>query len=203
MSEIIGKQNRMYLLFYAMFATASFILMMYYLSYTLIYFTSPQQFPINSFIRFPLTFLIFPAELFSFFFGIYFVYNLYTDRNRKKEPGNLENGSRRRVALVIPVYNEPKEIVDRTLQACRRVRWHAGTVIYLLDDSTNDNDKANMAQLAKKYSCTLVRRENRIGFKAGNVNNGIKKYVKEEFFAILDSDQAPEPDLLESTMGHF
>ena len=205
MVKQIKKQGTRYLIFYILFAIVGFTLIMYYLSNTLIHFTTPQQFPINSFSRFPLTFLIFPAELFSFFFSIYFVYNLVQGNCIKQVPNRLINRDEhdKRVAILIPVYNEPKDIVMRTLSACKALKWNAGIRIYLLDDSTNDKDKNNMEQLSKRFDAVLIRRPDRIGYKAGNLNNAVSNYVTEKYFAIFDSDQAPEPEFLEQTMDYF
>src|SRR3989344_6572186 len=76
MAMDIRLQRKTNLAFYAAFGIIGTALIIYYLSNTIIYFTTPQQFPINSFKRFPLTALIFPAEFFSFYFSLYFVYNL-------------------------------------------------------------------------------------------------------------------------------
>lgn len=203
MGMMIRKQGWLQYTFYAIFGLASTALMLYYLSDTLIHFTTPQQFPVNSFERFPLTWLIFPAELFSFLFGLYFVYTLITDRHRDPAPPPLHGREWTRVAILLPAYNEPADIVDRTIQACKQVRWPGGTTIYLLDDSTNLEDRKNMEALCQKHGCTLVRRKDRTGFKAGNINNAISKAVTEDYFVIFDADQAPQPEFLEATMDHF
>jgi len=205
MVKQINKQGIKYLIFYIVFALIGFTLIMYYLSDTLIHYTTSQQFPINSFARFPLTFLIFPAELFSFFFSMYFVYNLVFGNTVKHRPRplNSRDGHDNRVAILIPVYNEPKDIVMRTLTACKALKWGAGIKIYLLDDSTNDKDRENMEQLGKKFDAVIIRRTDRTGYKAGNLNNAISKHVTENFFAIFDSDQAPVPEFLEETMDYF
>lgn len=189
--------------FILLFALLSLLLMGYYLSDTLIHYTTPQQFPINSFERFPLTLLIFPAELFSICFALYFVYVLLSGQKPEAEPLPLPKRETVPVAILLPVYNEPKEIVERTIVACRRLRWRGGTRIYLLDDSTGEEEKASMDALAKRHGCTVVRRSDRVGYKAGNINNAFRRAVKEPFFVILDSDQAPLPEFLERTMDHF
>jgi len=200
---LIKKQRGIHFVFYALFGIAVLVIMMYYLSDTLIHFTTPRQFPINSFTRFPLTILIFPAELFSFFFALYFVYTLFTDKYRPQTPQPLPKKDKIPVAILLPVYNEPKEIVERTVKACKNLKWKGGVNIYLLDDSTSDKDKENMYTLAKKYKINIVRKPNRIGYKAGNLNNAINKVVREDYFVVLDSDQAPEPEFLEETMDYF
>lgn len=177
--------------------------MAYYLSNTIIHFTTPQQFPINSFQRFPLTLLIFPAELFSFFFAVYFVYLLLSDAKRPLPPKPLPRAKSGKVAILVPVYNEPTEIVERTLLACKKVRWWPGTTIYLLDDSTEASHILAMKGIAEKHDCRVVRRTGREGFKAGNINNAIANIVNEPYFAVFDSDQAPFPEFLEEAMDYF
>ena len=199
----IKEQGKSHLALYVIFALVSTSLMIYYLSNTIIHFTTSQQFPINSFRRFPLSLLLFPAEVFSFCFSMYFVYNLINGNHKVPRPAILPNKNRKKIAILLPVYNEPYEIVMRTLNACKKLRWGAGIKIYLLDDSTNQNHKNEMSSLSKRYGCTLVTRSDRIGFKAGNINHAVSKFVEEEFFAIFDSDQAPEPNFLEETMDFF
>ena len=196
----IRPQRFWHLLFYAFFFLTSLCLFIYYLSNTIIHFTTDQQFPISSLVRYPLSIPIFLAETFSFFFALYFIYSLMSDRFRPKEPAPLEE--RPPVAFCIPVYHEPQEIVERTILACKKADWPEKR-IYLLDDSKDRASVHEMARLASKHDVTLVRREGRQGYKAGNVNNGIARAVTEEYFVILDSDQAPLPRFLEATMPYF
>lgn len=199
-SKEIKDQNWKHLAFYTLFGVTSVFIFLYYMSNTIVHYTSGQQFPISSFARYPLSIPIFIAEVFSFLFALYFIYILFSDAYRPPKPERLTR--RPAVAFVVPVYNEPYDIVDRTLTACREVRWPR-TVLYLLDDSKGDKERADMERLARKHHAILVRRPNNVGYKAGNINNGVAKAIKEEFFVILDSDQAPLPDFLEKTMDHF
>jgi cellulose synthase (UDP-forming) len=196
----IKPQTWKHFAFYAFFGLTALFIFWYYLSNTAIHPTTPRQFPINSFVRYPLSIPIFLAETFSFLFALYFLYNLFTDKYRPPKPAPLPR--KPAVALCIPVYNEPYEIVERTLEACARVRWPQKT-IYLLDDSTDEQSIKEMRMLAKRHDAVLVRRSERDGYKAGNINNGVATAVKEEYFVIFDSDQAPVPEFLEQTMDQF
>ncbi len=198
----IKRQGKRQLIYFIIFGAINIMLLMFYLSDTIIHHTTPQQFPISSFERFPLTYLIFPAEVFSTLFALYFVYNLLTDQKRKPAPLPLKDKARD-VAVLIPVFNEPRHIVERTLLAAKELRWSGKVRHYLLDDSTDTRSKTEMDELCDEIGCMIIRREDRTGFKAGNINNAVKNHVKEPFFVILDSDQAPLPDFLEKTMGNF
>src|SRR3989344_8542493 len=98
----INLQKKTHMAFYAFFGIIGTALIIYYLSNTIIYFTTPQQFPINSFKRFPLTFLIFPAEVFSFCFSLYFVYNLIHGNYRPDAPRPFANKYGTRIAVLLP-----------------------------------------------------------------------------------------------------
>ncbi len=199
---VIKSHSRKKKAIYSLFGALSLALLVYYLSNSLIHFTTPWQFPVNSFTKYPLTILIFPAEAFSLLFGAYFVYVLLNDKPRPA-PKELKGKKSKRVAILIPVYNEPKALVERTVKACRKVKWPGGTRLFLLDDSDNAERKREVEALASRHGCKLVRRDDRAGYKAGNVNNAVKRHVSEEFFLVLDSDQAPHPSILLETMNHF
>ncbi len=196
----IRQQPHRYRIVYIIFGLFSLFLIWYYLSDTIVHFTTPYQFPINSLKRFPLSLIIFPAEVFSFLFSLYFVYVLLMDPAEEKPRRKVQKGSD--VAILLPVYNEPKSIVEHTVQRCKRLRWRDNVNIYLLDDSTDRSCKKDMDALRKKYGIHIIRRKGRKGYKAGNINNAVKQ-LKEPFFVIFDADQAPEPDFLERTMDHF
>lgn len=200
MAEVIKKQSKFHLIYYVIFLILTLFFLFYYLSVTLFHPVSDRQFSISSFQRFPLTFLIFPAEIFSFLFSFYFVYTLLTDKRENENPPSIKN--KEPVAILLPVYNEPKEIVERTIKASMSIKWPQKN-IYLLDDSHDKEDKKNMDFLADKYKINIIRRKNRVGYKAGNINNAIKNNVKEKYFAIFDADQAPLPEFLEETIPYF
>lgn len=202
MTKQIKPLQKSKVFFIVLFGLATFFLMIYYLSNTIIHFTTTQQFPINSFERFPLTILIFPAEFFSFCFALYFVYVLLQDREHEGVPVPLARPKNTSVAILLPVYNEPEDIVERTLLACKKIRWPGKTRIYILDDSDAQEEKKSMDRLARRHGCVIIRRDDREGYKAGNINNGLKK-ITEQYFVILDSDQAPSSEFLERTMDYF
>lgn len=199
--DLIRKQKGRYNVFYILFGVCNLFLLIYYLSNTIIAFTTPQQFPIQSFLRFPLSILIFPVEVYSILFGLYFVYLLLNNSRAypKKPKGNLYAD----VAILIPIYHEPAHIVERTVKACKKISWPKKVTIYLLDDSTNQVYKKQASRIAKTFNCKLVRRDNREGYKAGNINNALSNVITEDYFVILDSDQAPKSQFLEEAMPYL
>jgi len=196
----IKPQTLKHFAFYTLFGVTVLFIYIFYLSNTIIHPTSDRQFPIDSLAKYPLSIPIFLAETFSFCFALYFLYNLFTDRYRPPKPKRLSPLPA--VAICIPVYNEPYDVVNRTLAACEAILWPQKT-IYLLDDSKNETSIKEMDRLAQEHGAVLVRRPDNTGYKAGNINNAIEHAVKEEYFVILDSDQAPKPRFLEQTIHQF
>jgi len=77
-----------------------------------------------------------------------------------------------------------------------------GTRIYLLDDSTKEEEYENMTQLSKKSMRSLSEEQTRQEVSR-NINNAISNHVTEKYFCVFDADQAPEPEFLEATMDYF
>ena len=115
----IKAQSWKHIAFYILFGLTTIFIYWYYLTDTTLHFTSPRQFPSNSFIRYPLSIPIFLAETFSFAFALYFLYVLLSDKGRPEPAKALTR--KPPVAFCIPVYNEPFDIVDRTLTAVNKV----------------------------------------------------------------------------------
>jgi len=93
------------------------------------------------------------------------------------------------VAVVVPVYNEDSNMVEKSLQRLLEIDYDKSKLkFYLLDDSTNLKIRNEMKELCKKYKINLILRGDRRGLKAGALNNFLK-YSKEEFVAIFDSDE--------------
>jgi cellulose synthase (UDP-forming) len=101
------------------------------------------------------------------------------------------------VDVFIPVYNEPVEIVEPTVQAASRLRG-ANVTVFLLDDG---NSPA-MQELADRCGVSYLRRSHHVGAKAGNINNALR-HTTSEFVVILDCDHVARPEMLERTLGEF
>ncbi|KAL5580242.1 hypothetical protein UlMin_012684 [Ulmus minor] len=107
------------------------------------------------------------------------------------------------VLIQIPMFNE-KEVYKISIGAACGLSWPSDRlVIQVLDDSTDAAIK-QMVELecqrwaSKGLNITYQIRENRVGYKAGALKEGLKRsYVKHcEYVAIFDADFRPEPDYL-------
>ena len=100
------------------------------------------------------------------------------------------------IDVVIPSYNEPKEILDRTLMAARNLVWPGEIRIYLLDDGKRDW----LPSLCKKWGATYISRPDNASAKAGNINHALT-YLHGDFTLILDADFLVAPYAIEKLIA--
>ena len=78
--------------------------------------------------------------------------------------------------------------------------------IQVLDDSTDETrDIAELAvrrQAARGFDIKYIHRTNRVGYKAGALEEGLKS-ARGEFIAIFDADFVPPSDFLRRTVPYF
>jgi len=109
------------------------------------------------------------------------------------------------VTIQLPIYNE-MYVVERLLENIARIEYPTDKLeIQVLDDSTEPVEKTAL-QIQKLQQTGLdikhICRENRIGFKAGALKEGLK-IAKGEFIAVFDSDFLPKKDWLYQTVPYF
>ncbi len=111
-----------------------------------------------------------------------------------------------RVTVQLPIFNE-QYVVDRLLDAVCRLDYPRERLdIQLLDDSTDETVEVARI-LVDRYAAlghpvTYLHRDNREGYKAGALAEGLKT-AKGEFVAIFDADFVPPPDFLLKCIHHF
>ncbi|MBR9984549.1 MAG: glycosyltransferase [Desulfosarcina sp.] len=111
-----------------------------------------------------------------------------------------------RVTVQIPLYNEPR-VAARIIDAAAALEWSDDKLeIQVLDDSDDatcaitDEQAAYWVQKGRNIS--VVRRNNRTGYKAGALAAGLKQ-ASGDFIAVFDADFVPGPDFLMKTLPHF
>ncbi len=138
------------------------------------------------------------AETYAFVNTVLFAFMLWKPTVRTSPPP-LENAT---VDVFVTTYNEPVEILRRTVEAARRIDWPQ-LEVYLLDDGARPEMKALAAELGSGY---VTRGEEWKGkprhAKAGNVNNALM-VTRGEFILILDADQIPDRRIIRQTIGYF
>jgi cellulose synthase (UDP-forming) len=138
--------------------------------------------------------LLVAAELFNLVQAIGFWWTCAGERCR---PRLGLQGSQRSVDVLIPVYDEPVEIVEPTVAAATRMTG-ADVRVWLLDDGHSDAMRA----LADRHGVEYVRRRDRSGAKAGNINHALR-FADAEYVLVLDCDHVPAAHFLEATLGHL
>jgi cellulose synthase/poly-beta-1,6-N-acetylglucosamine synthase-like glycosyltransferase len=112
------------------------------------------------------------------------------------------------VTVQLPLFNE-MYVVERLLDSVAGIRYPRDRFqIQVLDDSTDETQDICLRKIAslKRHQPDLeieyVRRADRIGFKAGALENGLRT-AKGELVLIFDADFLPKPDILEATVNYF
>jgi cellulose synthase (UDP-forming) len=110
-----------------------------------------------------------------------------------------------RVAVLIPTYNEPVEVIAPTIAAaCALAPEHETWVL-------DDGDRDWVKQLCDSLGARYLRRPTHEHAKAGNMNHALAVMAAEEaagglqieFIAVLDCDHVPLPNFLTATLGWF
>ncbi|MCO7184396.1 glycosyltransferase family 2 protein [Tenacibaculum sp. XPcli2-G] len=110
------------------------------------------------------------------------------------------------VTIQLPVYNE-LYVMERLLHNIAQLEYPRKKLeIQVLDDSTDESIESTAKQIKELQKTGLdiqhIRRENRQGFKAGALKEGLKT-AKGEFIAIFDADFLPKKNWLLETVPYF
>jgi cellulose synthase/poly-beta-1,6-N-acetylglucosamine synthase-like glycosyltransferase len=111
-----------------------------------------------------------------------------------------------RVTVQIPSYNE-MYVIERVIDAVCAFDYPGDRLdIQVLDDSTDETQTIARNAVERWRSLGLdiqyIHRDDRSGFKAGALENGMRT-AKGEFFAIFDADFVPDTDFLKKVIHHF
>ncbi|MGI9553975.1 MAG: cellulose synthase family protein [Thermodesulfobacteriota bacterium] len=111
-----------------------------------------------------------------------------------------------KVTIQLPIYNE-MYVVERLISAVCKIDYPKDLLeIQVLDDSTDETSgiARNSVEKFKKagFQIEFIHRDNRRGYKAGALEEGLKK-ASGEFVAIFDADFVPPADFLKKTIDYF
>jgi cellulose synthase (UDP-forming) len=101
-----------------------------------------------------------------------------------------------RVAVLIPTYDEPPEVLLPTIAAS--VALQPAHETWVLDDGRRDDVRELAARLGASY---LTRTDNR-NAKAGNLNHALRT-IDADIIAVLDADHVPTARFLTATLPYF
>lgn len=155
--------------------------------------------------------------LLALYFGILMVLSMYGShryfmaflyyRYKYKLPvpkGRMEQLPR--VTVQLPIFNE-MYVVERLIDAVCKLDYPRELLeIQVLDDSTDETTRIAEACVnrhrAEGLDVVYLHRTNRHGFKAGALEEGLKK-AKGEFVAVFDADFVTTPEFLRRTVPYF
>ncbi|RUA37408.1 MAG: histidine kinase, partial [Bacteroidetes bacterium] len=111
-----------------------------------------------------------------------------------------------KVCVQLPIFNE-KYVVNRLVDAVCKLDYPNELLeIQLLDDSTDETTEILEAKTqywqSKGKNIQLIRRPERVDFKAGALKYGME-ITDAEFIAIFDADFLPQAHFLKATIPHF
>ena len=144
-------------------------------------------------------FLLLMAETYSFV-----VFTSFSFASMKAPENNLSAQEKDinyfpTVDIFICTYNENENILRDTILGCKNIKYKkANKKIYLLDDG----NRPNIKQLTKDLEINYITRDTNKGFKAGNINNALKK-TDSEFIIVFDADHIPVSTFLIELIDFF
>ena len=110
------------------------------------------------------------------------------------------------VTIQLPMYNE-QYVARRIIEKTTEINYPLEKLqIQVLDDSTDETcliaRQVVEEVAAKGFDIEYIHRNDRTGFKAGALENGLKT-AKGEFISIFDADFIPERDFLKHSIHYF
>ncbi|KQU49612.1 hypothetical protein ASG67_10790 [Sphingomonas sp. Leaf339] len=128
-----------------------------------------------------------------------------TDRSREADAGErrLRASWATDASLLPPVdvfittYNEPREVLEKTIVGTLSLEWPDAR-IWVLDDGR----RQWVHDLCAAKGAGYITRDNNRGAKAGNINHALTQ-TQAPFVTVFDADFVPRRDFLMRTMGFF
>ncbi len=143
-------------------------------------------------------FIVFAVEILGFFNG--FVFLVMMSRAPRLAGPAVEPSTdlgTPAVDIVIPTYDEPRDVVDKAIIAALNQDYPRITV-HVLDDGRRDWLQALCAELGAQYH----RRADNAHAKAGNLNAALPRLTG-DFIAIMDADFAAARNFVSRTLPLF
>jgi cellulose synthase/poly-beta-1,6-N-acetylglucosamine synthase-like glycosyltransferase len=102
---------------------------------------------------------------------------------------------------VLLVYCTCNDFNGESLLASMKQNYQNFDVV-ILDDSNKEESKQEVMAFARQHNIYVMRRKDREGFKAGNLNNFLKR-ARYDYFVILDSDEIIPRNFIRRSLDYF
>ena len=103
---------------------------------------------------------------------------------------------------VLLLYCTCNDFNGDALKACMEQDYDNFKTV-ILDDSTKPEYIHRVNRFAKATGAEVVRRENREGFKAGNLNHYLEGRTDYDYFVVLDSDERIPKNYIKETLKYY
>jgi len=137
----------------------------------------------------------------SYLFEIVDSLSRRASRQHERDPNHLP-----RIAIQVPAYNEPIEVVTETLNSLAALDY-PNLIVQVVDNNTPDESVWRpLEDLCEKLGprFQFIHLENWPGYKAGALNEANRRLPDDvEVVGIVDSDYVVNRDWLRSVAGHF
>lgn len=141
--------------------------------------------------------ILLAAEAFGYLTFVLFYWQTYAPSRPESIP--VDEKDLPTVDVFITIYNEPVEILNRTLAGVGALDYPAAKLrVYVLDDGP----RPAVAEAAERHGARVLARPDRLHAKAGNVNYGLDNSAG-ALILILDCDHVPVSTFLRETVGFF
>lgn len=133
------------------------------------------------------------------------VYNFFRHRKNAAGPPPILT-EWPHVTVQLPIYNE-RYVIERLVDAVAQFDYPRELIeIQVLDDSTDETQSIARDCVERHQALgvpiSYIHRDNREGFKAGALQEGLRS-AHGELVAIFDADFIPPPDFLRRTVPYF
>jgi len=142
------------------------------------------------------------------FYGVHIYWLIWLYLHNKSEVSHVKVMPTElpHITIQLPTYNE-RAVVVRLIKAAADQDWPKELLeIQVLDDSNDDTSELAAGEIeslsAEGYNIKHIRRDDRNGYKAGALENGLR-LASGEFLAVFDADNLPRPDFLKETIKYF
>lgn len=104
---------------------------------------------------------------------------------------------------VLLLYCTCNDFNENALSICRQQNYPNFTTV-ILDDSSDEKYKQAIDEYCARHAnVQVVRREDRSGYKAGNLNHYLAGREDYDYFVVLDSDEEIPPDYITGVLKYY
>lgn len=135
----------------------------------------------------------------DFFFSLFFIINRKRIMKRYEPIFNMEVKETPKFVLLYCTCNDFNE--NALYKSMQQDYSNFETII--LDDSRKPEYMERVDAFSKEHNVKVIRRENRVGFKAGNLNNYLQNNNDFDYFVVLDSDEIIPSDYIKKIINYF